>query len=295
MKLCSLIAPVALIVCLSVTARSALAEEVRKDVPVALVQYFFGGSVTLDGTARADQLELESRVVSLRAMYGHRFDATSTTLMTVGRYNLALSRSRLNSDASSSDSYHFPSLKVVLLQGLRGPWGLMAYAVGGSASDMKGFSADDLRYAVGAGATYSVSPDLRLSAGAMVTNMFDHFVVLPILDISYRAGKAMFRLGIPDGLSAWLSLTPSVDLGIVLGKVNFRYTLHARDRVADQYSTLDVTLGPAARVFLWGGVYLQGEGGYNARRFKLLRDDRVAFERFTFKGWFVSTSLGYML
>jgi len=272
------------------------ADEERKNLPVAQLQYIKEGSVGLSGGAGSGRLELDSHVVSLRASYGHRFATSGTIAMATARYDLTLSGSRLDSAPWYEAIYHFPALEGAVLQDLVGPLGLVVFGVGGVASDMAGFGARDIRYTVGTGGSYAVIPGLKLVVGAMVTNMFDGSLpVYPVVDLIYRRGNINFRAGFPYGMSAWLSVNPSVDLGLLVNKLSLRYSLYAGSRVADEYSSLSVSLGPAVRVFLWKGFYLQGEGGYDIRHLKLSRAGQITYETVSFEGWYVSSSLGYML
>ncbi len=279
---------------LAAAVSPALAEEARPEIPVAVVQYFDDGTITLTAPSSPDRLEVERRLFSLRTTYGRRFEASGTTLVAIAGYDLALSSSRQGSTAWRTDSYHFPHLEAILLQKLRGPWGLMFYGAGGVASDFAGFGSADLRYTGGMGLTYSPSSDLRIGVGAVVTNMADlDAPVLPLLDVSYRSGRTKLRLSVPNELSAWFSPTPAIDVGLAVRKLSLRYNLHARDRIADEYGTLDLTFGPSLRAYLRRNLSLQGQGGYAVRRFRLRRDDQDALEHLS-GGWFVSLSLGYV-
>jgi len=216
--------------------------------------------------------------------------------MVTARYDLTFSGSRADSARWHEASYHFPALEGVVLLDLVGPLGLVVCGVGGVASDMAGFGRGDIRYTVGAGGSYAVTPGLKFVVGAMRTNMLDASLpVLPLVDFTYHWRNFNFRAGFPYGMSAWFSVNPSVDLGLLVNKLSLRYSLYAASRVADEYSSLDISLGPAARLFLWKGFYLQGEGGYDVRHLKLSQAGQVTYEMVSFDGWYVTSSLGYML
>ncbi|HMA95165.1 MAG TPA: DUF6268 family outer membrane beta-barrel protein [Polyangiaceae bacterium] len=263
---------------------------------MASAQFLHAGEMTLHHVDTGEALSLRNYVLSVHGMYGHRFKSTSTMLAAEGRYDVMWGASRVGASSWRNETYHFPALRLSMLQDFGEPWGMVAYALGGVASDMAGFGSGDFRITIGVGASYSYGANLKIIAGAMYTNMFDLPVpFLPLLDIKYRTGPATLRLSFPHSASAWLAVAPWMDLGVVIRAPNLRFTLHARDRIADEYGALTVTLGPVARVFAWSGLYLQGEGGYAVRNYKLYERERIVYERLDFKGWFVAASLGYMI
>jgi Domain of unknown function (DUF6268) len=279
----------------TVAKAETVEREGRLYIPAFQLRYWYTGGVTLTDPGQPEAVSLRGHTLRLAGMFGHRFKRIRTTLIGSVRYDLTRYIERMSGGSWRRDTHHAPFVRLGLHQGLVGRWGLTAYTMVGLASDMKELSAGDLRLVVGAGATYTISRDLRFVFGAMYTSNFFIPLPLPLIAIHYRRAPWRLKLLIPQGASAWRELTDRVELGWVTGVVNRRYGMHDEQRVADEYSWLNVTTGPALRVYLHKGAYALVNAGYSVRFVRLTQGEETLYQDLSFWGGFASVTLGYMI
>lgn len=272
----------------------------RLHIPVLELRYWYMGQASLPPASAAGQpdadLGLRGHNLRVAAMLGHRFRSSGTTLFAALRYDLTLNAARPGRlSAWQQDTLHAPFLRLGFHQSIRGRWGVTGYGLLGAGSDMSALEAGDLRLVVGAAATYTVSRDLRFVFGAMYTTVFYLPLPLPLLGVDYRRGPWLLQVQIPRGLGGWWIPLPWLEVGAVIQMLNLRYGLHAADRIGDELNWLNVTAGPALRLYLYRGAHLTIHGGYNVRDIRVSAAGRVTHDELLWQGGFFSAALGYHL
>lgn len=191
-----------------------------------------------------------------------------------------------------------PFLRVAFKQNLDERWGFISTTGGGIASDAHGFRVTDLRYLASVGVTYSASKSLDVVFGVVSANSFDPSVpAVPFFELRHRIqpGVTEFWLGIPRGASVWHAVTRRVDLGFLANVTSLRFGLHSSIRIADEYRAFVATIGPAARLHVGRGIFLQGEAGPVARRLRFSGADRAVAESSAAIDWYVSVAFGFRI
>jgi hypothetical protein len=270
----------------------ALAGPVK--VPIAQSQlWHIGGAALRDGGGQ------------------HRADVTNSFVRLGGIYPLQRSHSRLVAATLRYDGlvnawqddlgpvshhyYHAPLLGVAFQQAFSERWGFTSFAGAGFASDTRALRITDLRYLASVGVTYSASESFEVRMGVVLANSF--YVgtpAIPLLELKYCTPQGMTELwlGVPRGAGVWHVITRRADLGVLANVNSLRFGLHSSDRIGDEYRALVATVGPAARLHIGRGIFLQGDAGSVAHRHWLSTTDRVVAESSVVVGWYFSIAFG---
>ena len=85
------------------------------------------------------------------------------------------------------------------------------------------------------------------------------------------------------------------EMGGRFSVLNLRYGLHREARFIDELNALNVTAGPVLRRFLYGGIYAELTGGYNARFFRIRQGESTTYQELQLAGYFLNAGLGFMI
>lgn len=270
----------------------------RRYLPVALVRYAYFGRLAVPGTGVPGDVSLESQLLKVKVQAGHFFRSTGTVVAGSVDYQLFTLGSGATASRSRPLPLHHLSLRLALAQRVHSKWMISAFGKPGVASDYHGYHKRDLQLSAGAAARFAYRPNLTFLFGLLYNNgVFGH-LVLPMLHIRYRwrFGQLLFQF--PHKIGLWYLVHRKMELGLEGRFAAGVFGIHGlADRLAlgDRLSGLYVTIGLVSRAYLWRGWYVSVEGGYLARYLRLFRDDVETHARLDFKGWYLSTAMGYLL
>jgi len=276
------------------TATSASPDHPRYHVPVAFARYaYFGDAEVPADCAACGDLHLDGHALRVGLQGGHRLTGPRLILTGAIDYDLAVVTA---SGAGRQDeaALHALQARVGAIKQLAGGWGLLVFVRMGVASDFTDAAWTDLRASTGAGVVHFWGPDLRLTVGFTYSNNFIGELVLPLVHLQLNRGPLRLTLMIPRGAALWVELGPRFEVGLEAQAVALRFGLHRRDRFTDEYSQLNVTAGPAARLTLLRGTFVTAQGGYNVRYYRLKSGQEETHSLLTFAGGFAALTLGYM-
>jgi len=286
----ALAAALGLLLCLP----AAEARPQGRRIPVLMAQYWYTGQATLSGESPREDLALETHTLRARGLIGTRLSRTSTTVAALLQYDVTWLRTRLADAPWTRRTLHAPSLNLGVVQALGPSWGLMGYVMGGLGSDMERVESRDLRITVGAGASWRRSERLSFVFGAMYTTAMFIPLPLPMFHMRYLREPWLLNIRIPNSAEIWWRAGPW-ELGGRFAVLNLRYGLHDEGRPADELNAINVTAGPVLRRALYGGLYAEITGGYNARFFRIGEGDRSTYEELRLAGAFFNAGLGFRI
>jgi len=154
-------------------------------------------------------------------------------------------------------------------------WGTVLILYPGFHSDFDDVSGKDIYFSGAALATYQISEDLTLSAGAYYDDSFGHPQLLPILGAQWRIGETLtLEAFIPQfAVLAW-QFDPAISAGLKCSVEGSQYRLregHPWKNTVVEYS--QILAGPFVDINLAGDLFLRLEGGVVFSRVFEFRDD----------------------
>lgn len=266
----------------------------RHHVPILQLRYFQPGTATLAGNDGDADLFIESHVLQVTAMFGHRFASAGTVVAVSAGYDLAALRLRRGVDPATDATLHALRGRLALMQPLDETWGSLGFVRAGIASDFTGIGWADLRLSTGGAVSYRWDAHWQVAVGALYTNAFFSEMILPLVHLRFRSDPYRLNVTVPRGAEGWYAPARWLELGMVAGTVPLRFGIHDPPSFADEYGQLNVYAGAAARVYPYAGFFVAYEGGYVVRYHFAERDGEKTHEVLLPAGPFAAVSVGYM-
>jgi hypothetical protein len=154
-------------------------------------------------------------------------------------------------------------------------WGTVLVLYPGLHSDFDDVSGKDIYFSGAVLATYQVSEDLTLSAGAYYDDSFGYPQLLPMLGAQWRIGETLtLEALLPQFLILAWQFDPAISAGLKCSVEGSQYRLregHPWKNTVVEYS--QILAGPFVDVNLAGDLFLRLEGGFVFSREFEFRDD----------------------
>lgn len=186
--------------------------------------------------------------------------------------------------------YHF-----TLHQALRKNWTVMAVLDPAVASDMHGFSTEDIRADSGIMFGYDFPSSLLLNFGVMYSSNFGADMILPGFGIFYKHPKCRIFVHLPSTAQLWYIPAPWVELGLMADVQGSQFNIHSDDlELVSHVEQTILNTGTAARFYMYKGLYASLKGGYTPYRRLVaeVESDRT-YDATPDMNWFVGASVGY--